>query len=199
MNRQQAKYHHECGCETRAIHRNSHSFWGIWRHSMFIGPLPSCAGETQPPQNPSNPSTWRQLEKGRTRQRREEQESRGRRGKFSWIWSTEERGSGVQAREKPRLRHIPSHFHSRTHSHEHTHTHTGHWSGVAMWWACRACWQVYLRSLLLAHLCFYWVVLPPWAPSPQHHATMALCTWRLEKKIQEKDCETKGDSWVQGT
>lgn len=50
MNHQQAKRHLKCGCETRAIHRNSLSLWGIGRHSMFKGSLPSCAAVSQLPQ-----------------------------------------------------------------------------------------------------------------------------------------------------
>lgn len=61
-----------------------------------------------------------------------------------------------------------------------------HRSGVAMWRVCRACWQVYLRSWLLAHLCFYWAAQTSWALSLLCRAVRALCTWRLKKGKKEK-------------
>ena len=175
MNRQQAKYHGR-GCETRVIHMNSHSFRGIWRHSMIRGPLPSCAGETQPPQNPSA-RVGTAGERGRGQRKRKEEQEKKKEGREGGLpGSDPQKKEGLES-SRGGEKALPPSRSLLTH----THTHTGHWSGVAMWRACRACWRVCLRSLLPAHLCFYWEVPPPWAPSLQHHATMALCTWRLKK------------------
>ena len=71
---------------------------------MIRGPLPSCAGETRPPLDPSaraETAGEKGGQGGESRGRAREEREEG----FACIRSAEERGSGVSWGEKPCLRH----------------------------------------------------------------------------------------------
>lgn len=125
MNRQQAKCHHGCGCETRAIHINSQQFLSN-REAFHV-------------HGASFPSVPEQLSslgvRGRKRQRKRSGERKG--GWFSWIWSTVIHGR-KRVQSLPGKK-IPSRFYNHTHTHTQAHTHTNvhlHTLGTGQRWLC---------------------------------------------------------------